>query len=269
MTDVGRALGEMNLVGAGSRHDKRRFARAIRRAVAATLTAALPKDLADEVAIELGFSLRRALYSRATRLRLARLDGCRVNVGCGDRPAPGWVNIELNSSAQTYFWDCRRGLPFSDDRVTAIYCEHVFEHFRPEGESSVFLRECRRCLRRGGVLRIVVPDAGAYLRAYGQNSAQLAALSLLKQTEEGWREMRLNYRGQHTTYRTQIQLTNEVFRQGYQHKYAYDEETLVLALHHAGFSKVMRQRFGVSLDPDMTADNELREAESLYVEATK
>jgi predicted SAM-dependent methyltransferase len=270
MTDMGQALaGDINAAGAGSRDRKRRLRRAMRRMLASTLTAALPNDLADEVAIELGFSLRRALHSRATRLRLARLDGCRVNIGCGDRPTPGWVNIELRSSAQIYFWDCRRGLPFSDNTVTAIYCEHVFEHFSPETEAPLFLRECRRCLRPDGVMRIVVPDAGAYLSAYGQSWECFSALDPLEQSEEGWREKRISYKGTHIAYRTQMQLINEVFRQGNQHKYAYDEETLLLALREAGFSDVMRQSFGVSLDHDMAPDSELRRSESLYVEAVK
>lgn len=153
----------------GARNNERHYARGMLRVVSAALTYVLPKHIANEVAIELGFSLRRALCSRTTRLRLARLDGCRVNVGCGYRPTPGWVNIELKATAETYFWDCRRGLPFSDNRITAIYCEHVFEHFHPQSEATLFMRECLRCLRPGGVLRIVVPDAGAYLHAYSQN----------------------------------------------------------------------------------------------------
>ena len=240
-----------------------------RRLVSAALAHVLPSHLASEVALELGFSLRRALYSRTTRLRLARLDGCRVNVGCGYRPTPGWVNIELKSTAETYFWDCRRHLPFSDARVTAIYCEHVFEHFHPDTEATFFLRECLRCLRSGGVLRIVVPDAGAYLHAYSQSWEQLAALSSLEQTREGWRETRYNYKGLNNVYRTHMQLINEVFRQGDQHKYAYDEETLLLVLREAGFSNVIRQNFGSSLDREMAPDNEARKTESLYVEGVK
>jgi len=110
----------------------RKYARDMLRIVTAALAHVLPGHIAREVAIELGFSLRRAVYSRATRRRLAGLDGCRVNIGCGYRPIPGWVNIELASSPDYHFWDCRRGLPFSDNTVTAIYSEHVFEHFDPE-----------------------------------------------------------------------------------------------------------------------------------------
>jgi predicted SAM-dependent methyltransferase len=238
--------------------------------VTAALSSVLPSRIASEVAVELGFSVRRALYSRSTRRRLAGLDGCRVNIGFGYRPTPGWVNIELGSTfPDFYFWDCRRGLPFSDNKVAAIYSEHVFEHFDPEIDAALFLRECLRCLRPGGVLRIVVPDAEAYLRAYGGRWERLAVMHPLEQSQEGWRDKEPNYKGQKTVYRTQMQLINEVFRQGYQHKYAYDEETLVLALRAAGFSQVIPQSFGVSLDLDMAPDNEARQAHSLYIEAVK
>jgi predicted SAM-dependent methyltransferase len=253
----------------GARRDGWNYRRYAVKIVAAALAHVLPSHIANEVAIEFGFSVRRALYSRATRRRLAGLNGCRVNVGCGYRPTPGWVNIELKSTADTYFWDCRRGLPLSDNRVTAIYCEHVFEHFHPETEAMLFGRECLRCLRPGGVLRIVVPDAGAYLRAYSQSWERLAALSPIEQTQEGWQEKRLNYKGITNVYRTQMQLINEVFRQGNQHKYAYDEETLLLVLRDAGFSNVIRQSFGISLDHDMAPDSEARRCESLYIEAIK
>jgi predicted SAM-dependent methyltransferase len=254
----------------GARGGGRNYARDTLQLVTAALTYVLPSYLASEAAVELGFSVRRALYSRATRRRLARLDGCRVNIGFGYRPTPGWVNIELGSTfPDFYFWDCRRGLPFSDNRVAAIYSEHVFEHFEPEIDAPLFLRECQRCLRPGGVLRIVVPDAGAYLRAYGGRWEPLAVIHPLEQSQEGWRDKESNYRGVKAVYRTQMQLINEVFRQGYQHKYAYDDETLVMALHAAGFSRVVRQSFGVSLDLDMPPDNEARQPHSLYVEAVK
>jgi predicted SAM-dependent methyltransferase len=256
-------------IGSGARHNGRNYAREMRRVLSTMLSYVIPTNIADELTLELGFSLRRALHSRITRRRLARLDGCRVNIGCGDRPTRGWVNIELKSTAEIYFWDCRRGLPFSENRVTAIYCEHVFEHFHPETEATLFMRECLRCLRPGGILRIVVPDAGAYLRAYGQNWERLSELRPLEQAEEGWRERGISYRGLNEIYHTQMQLINEVFRQGNQHKYAYDEETLLLVLRNAGFSRTIRQSFGVSLDDEMAPDNEPRKSESLYVEAVK
>jgi predicted SAM-dependent methyltransferase len=35
-------------------------------------------------------------------------------------------------------------------------------------EAKHFLRECLRCLKPQGVLRIVVPDTGEYLRLYAK-----------------------------------------------------------------------------------------------------
>jgi predicted SAM-dependent methyltransferase len=170
----------------------------------------------------------------------------------------------LRAASDIDFWDCRYGLPFSDDAVAAIYAEHVFEHLDPETEVIPFLSECLRCLRTGGAFRVVVPDAGAYLRAYGRSWEPLAAMRPLAGTATGWRDQRLPH-----VYRTQMQLINVVFRQGYEHKYAYDEETLVLTLREAGFARVIPQRFGVSIDPEMAPDSESRRTESLYVDAVK
>ena len=70
-------------------------------------------------------------------------------------------------------------------------------------------------------------------------------------------------------YSTQMQFINYVFRQDYEHKYAYDEETLILILRDAGFSNIVRQSYGISLDSEMAPDREDRSSESLYVEAVK
>ena len=60
-----------------------------------------------------------------------------------------------------------------------------------------------------------------------------------------------------------------MFRQSYEHKYAYDEETMIRILRETGFSNAVRQSFGTSLDPEMTPDRKDRSGESLYVEAVK
>jgi predicted SAM-dependent methyltransferase len=228
------------------------------------LTQMLPRHLLREIAGELRIAVNRARYSRSVRRRMVRLHGCRVNIGCAERAIPGWVNLDLRVVPDVDFWDCRRGLPFTDDTVATIYCEHAFEHLEFETEAKLFLRESLRCLRTGGVLRIVVPDAGAYLRAYGPAWEPLATMRPLEPVGDGWRDRWLG-----DVYRTQMQLINAVFRQGNEHKYAYDEETLVLILAEIGFSSVIRQSCGISADPGMAPDNPARSTESLYIEAVK
>jgi hypothetical protein len=66
-----------------------------------------------------------------------------------------------------------------------------------------------------------------------------------------------------------MELINFVFRQQYEHKYAYDYETLEFILYKYGFSKVQRQAFGKSLMDELSIDQQIRASESLYVEAIK
>jgi predicted SAM-dependent methyltransferase len=235
----------------------RRFARRI-------VTLFLPIYLVRQVENELKIAVRHFLYSRGTARRLAKLQGCRVNIGCGPWPTPGWINLDVLPFLDVHYWDCRRGLPFRDNTVAAIYSEHSFEHLDLEVEAKPYLKECLRCLRPGGILRLVVPDAGAYLSHYGESLESVATIRPLERAERGWKD----HWGDNI-YLTQMQFINFVFRQNYEHKYAYDEETLVQILRDAGFSKVARQGYGKSLDPEMTPDREDRRGESLYVEAIK
>jgi predicted SAM-dependent methyltransferase len=225
---------------------------------------ALPVYLVDQVTYEVRLATRRMFTARSVRRRLVSQKGIRVNTGCGKIPIQGWINLDVVSHPGVYFWDCRSGLPFSDGAVRAIYSEHFFEHLDLETEARPFLRECLRCLQPGGVLRIVVPNAGAYLRAYSGPWELLADMRPLDCTPNGWRDRWL---GQ--VYQTKMQFMNAIFRQGYEHKYAYDDETLVFVMREAGFADPVVQQFGISIDPKMAPDSNERRTESLCVEGVK
>ena len=70
-------------------------------------------------------------------------------------------------------------------------------------------------------------------------------------------------------YNTPMELINEVFRQGHQHKFAYDFETLSFLLYRYGFSEVVRADYGSSLMPELILDQASRASESIYVDARK
>ena len=224
----------------------------------------LPARLSQELKREFKIAVSRLRYARRTRAQLSKMRACRVNVGCGRRPVNGWINLDLFRSQEVYFWDCRHGLPFQDNSVAAIYSEHAFEHFEVESEAKPFLRECLRCLIPGGVLRLVVPDAGAYLESYGKDWETFARMRPLQRVQNGWRDSWLG-----AVYSTQMQFINAVFRQGNQHKYAYDAETLVAMVMEAGFANALEKQCGDSCDPLMVPDRLDRSTESLYVEALK
>jgi SAM-dependent methyltransferase len=106
-----------------------------------------------------------------------------LNLGCGNRYVPAWVNIDRDAKGPGIRrYDLAARLPFEDGTFPLVYSSHVLEHFtKLEGEG--FLKEAIRVLQPGGVLRVVVPDleriANLYLnslsRAVVEESSSSAA----------------------------------------------------------------------------------------------
>jgi predicted SAM-dependent methyltransferase len=231
------------------------------------------------VRARLSRSLRFALRQAALELRVQRLhrascrdarrlerggDPLRLNLASGHHPKPGWINVDLFAPAADLRLDLREPLPFSDNAVAYIYAEHFFEHLEypnvftslgwdletPESPSEAlgFLRECRRVLMPGGVLDVVVPDAEGMIGEYvGRHQVEFPM-------HPWWGPKWCD---------TPMHCVNYLFRQGREHKYAYDEETLVRVLESTGFVQVTRRAF----DPTRDAPN--HDVGSLCVTASK
>lgn len=89
-----------------------------------------------------------------------------LNLGCGSSYHPAWMNMDfIPASKDVIAHDLRRPLPLADVTCDVVYASHVLEHFT-RSESRAFLNECRRVLRPGGILRIVVPDLETIARLY-------------------------------------------------------------------------------------------------------
>jgi len=221
----------------------------------------LPDPVYTPLRFELGM-LSVRLRGARERKRFRNDRDLLVNLGCGTRALPGFVNIDAGPAPGVdCVWDCRASLPFADGSVRGIFSEHFFEHLRYEDEAPALLRECRRVLQPGGVLRLIVPDAGRYLHAYARGSwDDLAAL-------RGLDERRVDpWFG--TAYATPMEVVNAVFRQGTQHKFAYDAETLAKLLARNDLRPVPCA-FRQSSLPALAADSPDRASESLYLEAIR
>jgi len=96
----------------------------------------------------------RAGYRVRRSLREGRSD-LRIVVGASGTAFPGWIATEypLVDIADT------RSLQrfFTPASVEAILAEHVWEHLSPE-QAAAAARNCIWLLKRGGHLRIAVPD---------------------------------------------------------------------------------------------------------------
>lgn len=91
-----------------------------------------------------------------------------VNLGCGSRHHPQWLNIDQwvpDSSIQGH--DLGKGVPLADESVDVLYHSHVLEHF-DRVAAAAFLDECFRVLKPNGVIRVVVPDLEKMARLYLQ-----------------------------------------------------------------------------------------------------
>lgn len=121
--------------------------------------------------------------------------GLKLNIGCGPGKVPeNWINIDNSFSARLAKYpiikkflyrvkilpkrlydlpwpsnitvlDVRKGLPYKDNIVKYIQASHFLEHlFKKDAE--YFLKECYRVMRKGGVIRIIVPDLRAGVKNY-------------------------------------------------------------------------------------------------------
>jgi len=90
----------------------------------------------------------------------------RIHLGCGKRVMPGFVHIDLADYGHIDYRHDVRTLPmFKDATVSLIYASHIVEHFNAD-EVVRILQEWRRVLKKGGLLRLAVPDFEALVRVY-------------------------------------------------------------------------------------------------------
>ena len=81
-----------------------------------------------------------------------------VNLGCGARYINEWINIDFLSSEENVIsHNLLEGIPLKDNFVDVVYHSHVLEHFS-KNQGEFFIKECHRVLKKGGLVRIVVPD---------------------------------------------------------------------------------------------------------------
>jgi predicted SAM-dependent methyltransferase len=203
-------------------------------------------------------SYRLNPFKRLSVSKFISADNISLNIGCGPFGQDGWVNVDLMKLRNVSFtYDSRRHLPFKDQTVERIRVEHFFEHLDKSFEVPFFLEECKRVMKEGAVLRIVVPDIEKFITAYYKNDKAL------------WTELGYNIGALPEGFDTKVAVLNHIFRQNGEHKYAYDFEALNYVLAQQGFKNITRQHYKESLDELLKDDQENHSKHSLYVDCIK
>lgn len=176
----------------------------------------------------------------------------RLHLGCGKNHFAGWVNIDQEATAGIVdvSWDLRQPLPLPEGCAELVYHEHFLEHLTVEQGLSL-LRECRRLLMPGGVLRVAMPDLLECVRQYWEND---------------WRQPWMEKYG-YQWIQTRAECINIAFRE-WQHQWLYDREELHRRLKEAGFTQIRDCRRLESTVPALQ-DLETRDESHLVCEAVR
>jgi predicted SAM-dependent methyltransferase len=182
-------------------------------------------------------------------------DKIKLHIGCGTNYFEGWINIDNNSDNNIQKldinFDLRNQLPFIDNSVDFIYNEHFLEHLTVE-EGLKTLKDFKRVLKPGGVLRIAMPDLESSVKEY---------------YNPDWKSNPTIKKFGLEFIQTKAELINISFR-WWGHKWLYDWEELERRLKEAGFTKIKRCTIKES-DYEQLKGLETRDESTLIAEAVK
>lgn len=195
----------------------------------------------------------------------------RLHFGCFNCPLEGWLNTDITPQihvarvpglawllhkagkmSDERFRDHQRGVfrkvryldvtkpwPYADEQFEAVFSAHIVEHLTLAGAMTC-LRESHRCLKKGGVLRISVPDLDQLIRDFSAEKSLDWAIDLFEANQTSEKNM---------------------------HHFMYNFHSLREVIEQAGFCTVIRQDFRQGRCPDLEhLDNR---PGSLFVEAIK
>jgi SAM-dependent methyltransferase len=140
-----------------------------------------------------------------------------------------------------HYLDVGRRFRFDDDTFEAVYASHVLEHLEPEVAERC-LKEVRRVLRPGGVLRLAVPDLDEVVAGYDPDDPDLFLAGLYDA---------------HSGRRSRTSL----------HRWMYNDKSLQALLLRVGFHDVRRCEFRQGRCPDVEKIETRRW--SLFMEGVK
>lgn len=173
----------------------------------------------------------------------------QINYACGGKYLQGWLNVDFHrknsfivpKNTTYYSVDLTSRHPFPDNHFEFGFAEDFLEHLQ-QVDSIIFLSECFRTFKPGGVLRLAFPGLEGVLQKHYPDA----------------------------NYETVVVAKEEAFT-AWGHLHFYSKEELTTVAKHIGFREVNFVEYGVSNYP-ILAGLETREEQmglNTYVELVK
>jgi predicted SAM-dependent methyltransferase len=208
----------------------------------------------------------------------------KINLGCGRRWKAGWKNLDggpwtrvsrlrrlkifnwllpkacLQYPPDLIVADLRRTpLPFPDDSASVIFSGYALEYLTAV-ETEEVLRECRRILAPGGLIRLCQTDIGTIIARYVSRKPDRACVGAVENAAEFLRHAA----PEHTKW------TVRLFRRGGVQQ-LFDQTSLEYLLQTAGFVDPRYYRTHEGECPDLRSIErpERQTAPFIHLEARK
>ena len=195
----------------------------------------------------------------------------KLHLGCFDQIFAGWVNTDISPhifiamipglsylllkcgilSQKRYkqhqqgifrsisYMDVTKKFPYRDEKFDCVFCSHLLEHMYQK-KAVVLVKEVYRVLKKGGILRISVPDLDKVVASYDSNHPEKFLDGIFEAKQKGDKN---------------------------KHHWHYNMTSLAKLLNETGFSEIYRCEFRQGRCPDVDLiDNR---PESLFMEAIK
>lgn len=92
----------------------------------------------------------------------------KLHLGCGERFLEGYIHIDFNYYPHIdYQCSIDNLYMFEDNSIDLIYSSHNIEYFDRD-EIITVLQEWKRVLKKGGILRLAVPDFESLIKIYNK-----------------------------------------------------------------------------------------------------